>query len=290
LVALGIIEGEKLNPWGEIVISQRAAPSPTAVAPWEIRNNTLLVSYPVNWKLLWHLEAFLIPVAPLSYNLEKKHLRQALQRGQPEQLLEILQKGLGAPVPPEIRASILGQPMLKASHGMVLEFSDPAELRQLRRSEALRDHFERVLSPRHVLVEEKNATGLLKLLERRGMHASSPLETHTVASELGYGSRTHFSHAGLLEPLGKSIPIMEFIQQSIRQQMAFDMLYTAPSSHLSLVGFEADRPETHRITPMLVEERGEHTYIIAYSHTRHGQRTYRLDRMDVPGTLNLNAG
>lgn len=294
LLALGMIEGEKLNTWGQTVISQRPTPSPTASAPWEINNNTLLIGYPVNWKLLWQLESFLIPIAPLTYSLGKKSLRRASQCGSPETLLDILQTGMGAPVPPEIRASILGQPSLKVSSGLVIEFSDPAELRQLRRSEPLRSHFERVLSARHVLVGEKDSGRLLKLLERRGIHVGSHPSNQAIRqSDLmdrsKAGARTHFSRAGLLDPIGEKVPILQFLQQSIRLQQAFDMLYTAPSAHLSQVGYDADRPEIHRITPMLIEERGGYTYLIAYSHTRRGQRTYRLDRMEVPGTTNLNA-
>ena len=294
LAALGITENEKLNSWGKIVLSQHAHPSPTACPPWQIKDGCLFIAFPVDWKLLWELEAFLSPQAELSYRLDEFALRRASQRGDPQKLLEILQKGVGEPVPAEIRAGILGQPVLKATRGLVIEFSDPAELRQLRRSEPLRAYFERVLSPRHVLVEEQNTLRLLKLLERRGIHAfvSSPTQPEILA-ELGKvaggrrGSRTHFSRTGLLEPMGESVPVLEFIQQCLRQQTAFDMLYSAPSAHLSLVGFDADRPEVHRITPLLIEERGGFTYVIAYSHTRRGQRTYRLDRMDVPGT-NLN--
>jgi predicted DNA-binding transcriptional regulator YafY len=54
---------------------------------------------------------------------------------------------------------------------------------------------------------------------------------------------------------------------------ALDMLYRAP-------GYA---PEKRRITPLAIEQRGEHTYIIAYCQTRRGQRTFRLDRMEVPG-------
>ena len=292
LDALGITHQKSLTPFGKAVLGLAEFPSPAPHPAWWLENDTLLVSHNPDWYLLWQLETYLAPRPSFTYSLNVQALRLASQRGEPQCLLEILQKGLGAPVPAQIRADILDQPVLKATRGLVLEFSDPAELRQLRRSEPLRACFERVLSPRHVLVEEQNTPRLLKLLERRGIHAFVPPPTQPeIPSELGElagdrrGSRTHFSRAGLLEPLGESIPMLGFIQECLRQQTAFDMLYSAPSAHLSLVGFDADRPETHRITPLLIEERGGFIYIIAYSHTRRGQRTYRLDRMQVPGTL-----
>ena len=288
LDALGITHQKSLTLLGKAVLGLAGFPSPAPRLKWWLDEHILHVPHDPDWSLLWQLEAYLTPCASFTYSLDALSLRRASQRGEADRLLEILQKGLGSPVPPEIRAHILGQPVMKATSGLVLEFSDPAELRQLRRSEPLRGHFERVLSPRHVLVEEQNAQRLLKLLERRGIHASSTLPVDGEAKQEKRPvpeSRTHFSRAGLLEPLGENIPILEFIRQSMRQQMAFDMLYTVPSARLSLVGYDADRPEVQRITPLLIEERGGYTYIIAYSHTRRGQRTYRLDRMEIPGTV-----
>jgi hypothetical protein len=289
LQALGLCQDSNLSPWGQVILGFRPAPTPLLYTQWQFNNDLLQINHPVDWPLLWQLESCLRPCAPLTYRLDPVSLRCARQRNDPQTLLNILEKGLGAPPPPALRAQILGQPSLQTTPGLVLEFSDPAELRQLRRSEPLRSHFQRLLSPRHVLVDEKSAPRLLQLLERRGIYANTPPPNRTVSSsDLGEGigegvapvlsrveARTHFPRADLLQPLGPSLPLLDFIQQSIRQQTAFDLLYHAPGG---------ERPETHRITPVLIEERGGYTYIIAYSHNRHGQRTYRLDRMEVPGT------
>jgi hypothetical protein len=40
--------------------------------------------------------------------------------------------------------------------------------------------------------------------------------------------------------------------------------------------------EQRSITPLYIEERGEHTFIIAYYQTRRNRRVYRLDCMEVP--------
>jgi len=291
LDALGITNRQTLTLFGKATLGLVEFPSPAPRQTWWLDGEYLHIPHEPDWTRLWQLETFLTPCAPLTYALDAPSLRKASQRGDVGKLIETLQTGLGVPIPSDLRAKILGQPSLRATRGLLLEFSDPAELRQLRRSETLREYFGHVLSPCHVLVEEQNAPRLLKLLERRGIHAFAPLPLPPVTgSALDKRPRSHFSRAGLLEPLGESVPILEFIRQSIRQQMAFDMLYTAPSAHLSLVGYDADRPELHRITPSLIEERGGHTYIIAYSHTRRGQRTYRLDRMDVPGTVREKAG
>ena len=277
LSALGIWDGQTLTPWGEIILGLRPAIMPAALAGWQVQGNILQVHPPLDWKLLWQLEAFVLPTGPFTYNLEKN---RACQPGQAEKLVEILETGLRAPLPGDLRARLLGQPSLQTSTGLVLEFSDPAQLRQVRRSPTLRGHFERILSPRHILVDSQTAPRLLKLLERRGMYTYSPPPNSTeFSSNLGEGpgegARTHFPRRSLLQPLGPAQSLKGFIQQSIRQQAAFEMLYRAPNG---------ERPEHHRITPLLIEERGGYTYIIAYSHTRRGQRTYRLDRMEVPGT------
>lgn len=276
LNALGIWDGQTLTPWGEIILGLRPALMPAAPAGWQVQGNILQVHPPLDWKLLWQLEAFVLPTGPFTYNLEKN---RACQPGQAEKLVEILETGLRAPLPGDLRARLLGQPSLRTSTGLVLEFSDPAQLRQIRRSPTLRGHCERILSPRHILVDSQTAPRLLKLLERRGMYTFSPPQIHPASSdEFGEGSgvgRTHFPRRSLLQPLGPTQPLTGFIQQSIRQQTTFEMFYHAPNG---------ERPELHRITPLLIEERGGYTYIIAYSHTRRGQRTCRLDRMDVPGT------
>lgn len=279
LSALGIWDGQTLTPWGETILGLRPALMPAALAGWQVQGNILQVHPPLAWKLLWQLEAFVLPTGPFTYNLEKN---RACQPGQAEELVEILETGLRAPLPGDLRARLLGQPSLRTSTGLVLEFSDPAQLRQVRRSPTLRGHFERILSPRHILVDSQTAPRLLKLLERRGMYTFSPPQTHPASSDefgegagVGLGARTHFPRRSLLQPLGPAQPLKGFIQQSIRQQAAFEMLYHAPNG---------ERPEHHRITPLLIEERGGYTYIIAYSHTRRGQRAYRLDRMEVPGT------
>jgi len=43
-------------------------------------------------------------------------------------------------------------------------------------------------------------------------------------------------------------------------------------------GYPAER---RRITPLLIERRGEFTYISAYCQTRRAQLTFRLDRMEI---------
>lgn len=241
-------------------------PAPMLVAParWQVEGNILQVHPPVDWKLLWQLETFVSPTAPFTYNLEDN---LAGQPGQAEKLVEILETGLRAPLPGDLRARLLGQPSLQTTPGLVLEFSDPAYLRQLRRSPALRGHFERILSPRHVLVDSQTAPRLLKLLERRGIYTFSPPQIHPASSDefgegagVGLGLRAHFSRSSLLQPLGPAQPLIGFIQQSIRQQTTFEMLHCAPNG---------ERPEHHRITPLLIEERGGYTYIIAYTVLAH---------------------
>jgi predicted DNA-binding transcriptional regulator YafY len=88
--------------------------------------------------------------------------------------------------------------------------------------------------------------------------------------------RTHFPspQKTLLKPVGRGLPKLAVIEKYKQLGQALDILYRTP-------GYPA---EQRRITPLLIEERGEHIYIIAYCQTRRAQRTFRLDRIEVPGT------
>jgi predicted DNA-binding transcriptional regulator YafY len=108
------------------------------------------------------------------------------------------------------------------------------------------------------------------LLKRRGVFMH-PNEEQSPPKKT---KRTHFPQNQLLQPVGKHVPKLVLIEKYKQLGQALDMLYRAPGCN----------PEKRRITPLAIEQRGEHTYIIAYCQTRRGQRTFRLDRMEVPGT------
>lgn len=273
LQALGLCDGEQLTAWGSILLEMRSAPTPVYPSCWLLNGEQVSVSFSIDWGLLWKLEAFLIPVTPLTYHLTTKKLRRAAQKGEILELIQILEKGTGAPLPRNLCAQILNQPIVRVLPMTVLEFSSPAELRQLRSLPTLRPHLSQLLSPHHATIATAQTAPLLKMLERRGVYATRAETAHPISPSIP--KRTHFQRVSLLQPLGAAIPIKDFLEQAIKQQNAFDMLYHSPGG---------ERPETHRITPLLIEARGEHTYVIAYSHHRKGQRTYRLDRMDIPGT------
>ena len=273
LNALGVTHAGKLTLLAKAALGLQPFPSPVSSQSWWIEGQKLHIPHNPNWLLLWRLEGFLRPIAPFTYSVDEKHLRLARQNGPAEMLIETLEAGYGKTLPGDLRAAILGQPSLHLSTITVIEFSSPAELRQLRRSQTLRQHLDQVLSPRHAVVSVDKTADLLKLLQRRGIYTPSQSPEPPPKAK----KRTHFSQKVLLEPLGKPVPLRNFISQAIQRQSAFEMRYRAP---------EAKRPEIHHVTPLLIEERNGYTYIIAYSHNRHAQRTYRLDRMDVPGTIN----
>jgi hypothetical protein len=234
------------------------------------------VPFPPNWFLLWDLEAFLQPSSPGRYSIAQPGLRNAAQRGialfgsnkWETVFIHVLETGLGASILPGLRAAILGQPVLQVTQGIVLEFSCPEELKQLRRSPILREYFDCVISPRHVRVEMQKADRLMKLLEQRGIYARSLSEKDEADSE----QRTYFRQATSIPSKGNT-PLPILLAEYQRLQQALDILYHAPGGV---------RPEHRRITPMLMEERGEYVYVIAYCHTRRAQRTFRLDRIEIP--------
>jgi hypothetical protein len=283
---LGIIQEGKLTAWGRVILLGEAAPTPAPSKHWYIESDYLVVALPSDWVMLWELEKFLRPAAPGRYPLQEADLRRAAQHGGAahgsdgweQDFTQILESGLNAPIPARLRAAILGQPAIQVSEGVILEFSKPAELQHLRRSALMRKHFEHILSPRHVSVNPQDAPRLLRLLEGRGLHARHQEESG------GDGQfpdrRTHFYRSPGSAPMhnGRSIPGL--LEEYLRLQLALDILYHAPG---------CARPEPRRITPLLVEPRGEYVYVIAYCHTRRAQRTFRLDRIEVPGGNKLRS-
>ena len=165
----------------------------------------------------------------------------------------------------------------------MLEFSNPADLQQLRRQPIFRKYIEEFLpwhrppgqvSPQRVLVSSQKAKMLFELLKRRGVYVNGNEEQPDMSPSKTPGKRTHFPQNPILQPVGKSMPKLEILEQYKGWQQALDVLYRTP-------GYPA---EQRRITPLSIEKRGEHTYVVAYCQTRRGQRLFRLDRMEVPGT------
>jgi len=270
LDALGLTEHGKLTKWGEFFIKDEGElPSPRPLETCQIHDNQFIAHLPVHLELLWDLERFLRPKAPGIYPLTKKALH--FLDGDPHVLIELLEHGLGKPVPDGTKAAILNQPSIRVMQGIVLEFSSPSELKQLRRQPVFRKYIDRFLSPQRVLISEDKAKALFKILARRGaqVHLSEDLPK-------AGRKRTHFPHqpASFMRPVGKSVSKMSIIERYQDLGLALDILYRVP-------GYQ---PERRRITPLLVEERGGQTYVIAHCQTRRAQRTFRLDRIEIPGT------
>ncbi|HKJ38873.1 MAG TPA: WYL domain-containing protein, partial [Anaerolineales bacterium] len=185
--------------------------------------------------------------------------------------IDLLELGLGKPMPPQTKALILKQPSIRIASGIVLEFSSPAQLKQLRRQPVFRKYIDEFLSPQRVLVSIDKKKGLFEMLNRRGVYMDE-----SRIQPKGRKKRTHFPYKPktILQPVGKMHPKLSIIENYKELGQALDILYRTP-------GYPA---EQRRITPMSIEERGGKTYVIAWCQTRRAQRTFRLDRMQVPGT------
>ena len=270
LEAFGLVADGKLTRWGMFFIrGEGTLPTPKAVEPCLLQEDHFLVPFPQHLDLAWDLETLLRPKAPSVYPLTKRALQ--FYDGDPYALIELVERGLGKPIPEQTRALILKQPSIRIADGIVLEFSSPAELKQLRRQPVFRKYIDEFLSSQRILVSHEKAKGLFQMLTRRGVYVDRNEE-----QERGGKKRTHFpaNPKMLLEPVGKSAPLLTILEKYKELGQALDILYRAP-------GYAA---EQRRITPLLIEERGGQTYVIAYCQTRRGQRTFRLDRMEVPGT------
>jgi hypothetical protein len=269
LDALGLTADRTITRWGRFFIKgEGKLISPKPATPCFIDGNQFIAHLPSHIDLLWKIELHLRPNSPGVYLLTKRSLH--FHNGDPHVLIQLLEEGLQEELPARTKAFLLKQPSVRVAEGIVLEFSSPAELAQLRRQPVLRKLFAEFLSSQRVLVSSQHAKALFELLKRRGVYLH-PNEEQVPPKR---AKRTHFQQNQLLQPVGKSVSKLALIEKYKQLGQALDMLYRVPGCN----------PERRRITPLLIEQRGEHTYIIAYCQTRRGQRTFRLDRMDVPGT------
>ncbi|MBV6392024.1 MAG: hypothetical protein KPEEDBHJ_01241 [Anaerolineales bacterium] len=268
LDALGMTANGVLTFYGKYFIRNEGhLPSPKPIPPCAIHEENFIAPLPSHLSLLWRLELLLRPSMPGVYPLSKRALH--FHNGDPQKLIQLLEDGMKSTLPEHARSLILKQPSIRIAEGIVLEFSSHAELAQLRRQPVLRKYFEEFLSSQRVLIAPQNAKMVFELLKRRGVYVHRN-EDQTPAVKT---KRTHFPQNPLVQPVGHSISKLALIEKYKQLGQALDMLYRAP-------GYA---PEKRRITPLAIEQRGEHTYIIAYCQTRRGQRTFRLDRMEIPG-------
>ncbi len=270
LEALGLWKDGQLTAWGRLVIKGEGKfPTPRPENAWKIEDEHLVAPINGQIRLLWELEACLRPCQPGRYPLTERALFSAVNRENRDDLIELIERGMKEALPSHIRARILEQPTLQIMDGAVIEFSHSADLEALRRNPNLRLHFERVLSPRHVFLSAKDTPAVLRLLARRGIQLVSHQEPPPVQRK-----RTHFYRTPTPIPKGRQVPILQLLEKHIQLQQALDILYRAP-------GYQTEK---RRITPLLIEQRGEYTYIQAYCQNRRANRTFRLDRMEIPGT------
>jgi hypothetical protein len=233
LDALGLCKEGKLTQWGKFFIKgEGELPTPKPPEPCVIHENHFVAPVAQHTDLLWEVEKYLCPISPGQYPLTKRALH--FHTGDPHDLIALLERGLQKEIPKSTRALILNQPSLRVLEGFVIEFSNPTELKELRRQPNLRQHVEQYLSPRHVFVSSADAKRVLKLLEQRGVHVAFHEELPETPKK-----RTHFPGKVLLKPTGRSLPKMEVLGKYMQLQQALDILYRAP-------GFPA---EQRRITP-----------------------------------------
>lgn len=79
------------------------------------------------------------------------------------------------------------------------------------------------------------------------------------------------------EPDDPPLPAPDLVaalRDCMEREEALDILYHAPAHPTA---------ELRRITPLRLEARGVRLYLIAYCHARRANRTFRLDRLALPG-------
>jgi len=261
LDALGLTANGALTTYGKYFIQNDGKlPSPKPITPCAIQDEEFIAPLPEHLSLLWQIELYLRPSRPGKYALSKRTLH--FYDGDPYELIQLLEQGLKKTLPEQEKALILKQPSIHIVDGIVLEFSSPAELAQLRRQPVLRKYFEKFLSSQSVLIARQNEKMVCKLLKRRGVYLHRNEDQPPVKKE----KRTHFPRKTILQPVGKTMPKLVLIEKYKQLQQALDIIYRAPGYN----------PEQRRITPLAIEQRGEHTYIIAHCHASQPQRSKNL--------------
>jgi hypothetical protein len=156
LDALGVTVNGVLTSYGRYFIQNEGnLPSPKPVAPCVIQEEQFLASLPSHLNLLWQLELHLRPCMPGVYSLTKRALH--FHNGDALELIQLLEGGMKSNLPDQTRALILKQPSIRIAEGIILEFSSPTELAQLRRQPVLRKYFEKFLSSQTVMIAHQNA-------------------------------------------------------------------------------------------------------------------------------------
>ncbi len=72
------------------------------------------------------------------------------------------------------------------------------------------------------------------------------------------------------EPEQPDVELLAAIQSAIYRGDSIDVLYRASGRHME---------EQRHLTPLLLEQRGDRYYLIAFCHTRKANRTFRIDRL-----------
>jgi uncharacterized protein YqcC (DUF446 family) len=186
LQALGICQGQQLTKVGKMLLTHSGENcfTPIPSQKWELRENNLIVPFPPDWELRWHLERFLEPVNGI-YPLNKNSLRLAAQqsvKNQDPDLVSILGRGLNHKPPRKLIEDLQNQPIIQVIPGPVLEFTHPEELKRLRKSPGMRKKTNHLLSPRHVAIEPQQAGQVIQKLCNMGLITGNSWEENILSS------------------------------------------------------------------------------------------------------------
>jgi hypothetical protein len=226
---LGYLTSSAQSPVSPLLKRVAIPDQPDPMVPWQIEGTTIIVPYPCQWSDLWELEqlAALVDIGPpRCYTANPASVRAS------QDLINLLERTTGEPIPIALWETLSPSPPgVVAQAGVLLTFTDPAVLAELRGRNPWRGRFVNTLSPNRVWVSTAQAPLILRALRHRGLTVDGDLRpNHPLAA----GSASNLT------------PLHLLLAAHVMQSLARDLNLPAPLDEATLSTLAAGLPASQQ--------------------------------------------
>lgn len=116
--------------------------------------------------------------------------------------------------------------------------------------------------------------GLLQRLEAHLKEVEVQAAEHLALKIIEHQSPSKWAAPEPEFPLQPTGTMLETLKEAVLREETLEVYYWVPGRPAA---------EIRRLSPLAIEERGGRAYLLAYCHTRRGNRTFRLDRLTLTG-------